>query len=87
MMITSKLKGANRAVVLETLKEQKTLTQLSSKFGLHVNQIIDWRKQVIVGFPSLFGAKKDSLTEDILEELTPPLYQQIGQLKSISQFG
>lgn len=29
MMITSKLKGANRAVVLETLKEQKTLTVYS----------------------------------------------------------
>jgi transposase-like protein len=68
-------------VVLETLKEQKTLTQLSSEFGLHVNQISDWKKQVITGLPSLFGAKKDSLTEDIQEELTAPLYQQIGQLK------
>ena len=26
-------------VVLETLKEQKTLAQLSSEFGLHANQI------------------------------------------------
>ena len=81
MMKISKLNGAARAVVLETLKEQKTLTQLSSEFGLHVNQISDWKKQVITGLPSLFGAKKDSLTEDIQEELTAPLYQQIGQLK------
>jgi transposase len=68
-------------VVLETLKEQKTLTQLSSEFGLHVNQISDWKKQAIAGLPSLFGAKKDSISEDIQDELTAPLYQQIGQLK------
>jgi transposase-like protein len=68
-------------IVLETLKEQKTLSQLSSEFGLHANQISDWKRQAISGLPSLFGAKRDSVSEDLHEELTAPLYQQIGQLK------
>jgi transposase-like protein len=74
-------------VVLETLKEQKTLSQLSSEFGLHANQISDWKRQAISGLPSLFGAKRDSVSEDIQEELTVPLYQQIGQLKTVRRFG
>lgn len=73
-------------VVLETLKEQKTLSQLSSEFGLHANQISDWKRQAISGLPSLFGAKRDSVSEDLQEELTAPLYQQIGQLKVENDF-
>jgi transposase-like protein len=83
MTKVSKLSGAARAVVLETLKEQKTLSQLSSEFGLHANQISDWKRQAISGLPSLFGAKRDSVSEDLHEELTAPLYQQIGQLKTV----
>lgn len=38
MMEFLKLNGAARAVVLEALKEQKTLAQLSSDFELHPTQ-------------------------------------------------
>lgn len=68
-------------VVLEVLKEQKTLAQLSGEFELHAQQISDWKKQVISGIPTLFGIKKGTLSEEEKEELTSPLYQQIGQLK------
>ena len=68
-------------VVLETLKGQKTLAQLSSEFGLHANQITEWKKQALLGFPSLFSGQQRIITEDETELLTAPLYQQIGQLK------
>jgi transposase len=73
-------------VVLETLKAQKTLSQLSSEFGLHVTQISEWKKQVVLGLPTLFGTKNISVSEDVQEELTAPLYQQIGQLKVENDF-
>jgi transposase-like protein len=73
-------------VVLEALKEQKTLAQLSSEFELLAPQISDWKKQVITGIPSLFGAKKVLISDDQQEELTSPLYQQIGQLKVENDF-
>jgi transposase len=73
-------------VVLEALKEQKTLAQLSSEFELLSPQISDWKKQVITGIPSLFGTKKILISEDQQEALTCPLYQQIGQLKVENDF-
>lgn len=68
-------------VVLEALKEQKTLAQLSSEFELQAHQISDWKKHVVSGIPSLFGTKKEIISDEKEEELTAPLYQQIGQLK------
>lgn len=68
-------------VVLEVLKEQKTLAQLSGEFELQAHQISDWKKQVVSGIPTLFGVKKGVISDDDKEELTAPLYQQIGQLK------
>lgn len=68
-------------VVLETLKGQKTLTQICSEFELHPNQVSQWKQQVLAGIPTLFGQSKSHQTEGEKEELTAPLYQQIGQLK------
>lgn len=68
-------------VVLEALKEHKTLAQLCSEFELHATQIGDWKKQVVNGIPSLFAGKRILISEQEKEELTDPLYQQIGQLK------
>jgi putative transposase len=72
-------------VVLEVLKEQKTLAQLSTQFELHANQITDWKKQAISAMPTLFEGKNQRQTTNLdpeqIELLTAPLYQQIGQLK------
>lgn len=68
-------------VVLEALKEQKTLAQLSGEFELHANQISDWKKQAILGLPTVFGGQRVTISDEAQEELTAPLYQQIGQLK------
>lgn len=68
-------------VVLEALKEQKTLPQLSSEFEVSANQISLWKNEIIKGLPIVFGAKKVDLTPEKEEEITAPLYQQIGELQ------
>ena len=68
-------------VVLEALKEQKTLAQLSSEFEVSANQISLWKNEIIKGLPIVFGAKKVDLTPEKEEEITAPLYQQIGELQ------
>lgn len=67
-------------VALESLKEEKTLAQLSSEFGVHVNQIRQWRQKLLDELPSLFSdrRKKNDRNND---ELIAELYRQIGQLK------
>lgn len=83
-MVTNMRRGHDAAVkarvALEALKEEKTMAQLSSEFGVHVNQIRQWRQKLLEELPSLFSdrrKKKDKEGEELLSEL----YRQIGQLK------
>ncbi|WP_201394312.1 transposase [Ktedonobacter sp. SOSP1-85] len=41
-------------VVKEILREEKSLSQIASEYGTHVNVISRWRDQVLAGFPALF---------------------------------
>jgi len=41
-------------VALEAAKGEKTIAQLSSEFGVHANQIRQWRKQLLEELPRLF---------------------------------
>ena len=68
-------------VVLELLKETKTLSQLATEYGVHPNVLRAWRELALKELPSVF-AQRDSL-RDIqaaharqLEEL----YAEIGRL-------
>jgi len=73
--------GAFKAkVALEAVKGEKTLAQLSSEFGVHANQIGQWRKQLLKELPSLFSNRRTKHDRD-QEDLVSELYRQIGQLK------
>ena len=73
--------GAFKAkVALEAIKGEKTLAQLSSEFGVHANQIGQWRKQLLRELPSLFSDRRRKQDRD-QEDLVSELYRQIGQLK------
>ena len=67
-------------VAIEAIKGIKTLNELASEYQVHPNQISDWKKQLLLGAPELFapGKKRMSKTE---EEMTAPLYEEIGRLK------
>jgi len=70
-------------VVLEALKGVKTLAQISSDFGIHAQQITDWKRQVLDGIPTIFESptSKPTLNIEQREQIENPLFQQIGQLK------
>ena len=73
--------GAFKAkVALEALKQEKTIAQLSSDFGIHANLIFNWKKHLQQELPGIFSVrkKKKELEATKLEE---ELYRQIGQLK------
>ena len=67
-------------VALEAVKEQQTIAQIASAYGVHPNQVGQWKKQLLSELPHLFsdGRKKETRNHS---ELTASLYQQIGQLK------
>jgi putative transposase len=67
-------------VALEALKEQKTLSQLASEFGVHPTQITQWKKQLLEGGSRLFG--QQHLREEREQAAREAeLFEQIGRLK------
>ena len=64
-------------VVLEALKGVKTMAQISSEFGIHAQQITDWKRQVLDGIPGIFDSptSKPTLNIEQLEQIENPLFQ------------
>lgn len=68
-------------VVVELLKEEKTLSQLASEHQVHPNQLRQWRDLVLQEMASLFDKKGQ--TADFLaahEQQVEGLYAEIGKL-------
>lgn len=67
-------------VALEAVKEIKTLSELASEYQVHPNQVSEWKKQLVRQAPELFS-RKNARDPKSAEELTSPLYEEIGRLK------
>jgi transposase len=68
-------------IVQELLKENKSLTQLASEYGVHPNQLRDWKKVALQGLPSLFEANKNTNAAALDQvQKIDELYAQIGRL-------
>ncbi len=74
-------------VVLEVLKETKTISQLASEYGVHPNILRDWKNAAIRGLPDVFE-RRDSLTEvkATYERQLEDLYAEIGRLTTHVNF-
>jgi len=62
---------------LEAVKKEKTISQLSSEYGVHLNQITQWRKRMLEELPDIFSKKRRKKEKDA-EEFQAELYQQIA---------
>jgi putative transposase len=67
-------------VALEALKGDRTMAELSSEFGVHANQIRQWRQKLVDELPGMFSDRRRKNDKETEEE-TSELYRQIGQLK------
>src|SRR5574340_836216 len=67
-------------VVSATLREDQTLNQLSAHFGVHSVVIGDWKRQVLLALPGLFGQKVERDAEAVAAR-ERELYEQIGRLE------
>lgn len=68
-------------IVLEALRETKTVAQLAAEHQIHPNLIAKWKQTAIGDLPTLFerGAVKDEHSEE-QEKKIAQLYQEIGKL-------
>jgi transposase-like protein len=67
-------------VALEAIRGLKTTAQLASEFQVHPVQISQWKRQALDHLPEVFG-RDAGHKECSAEELTAPLFQEIGRLK------
>jgi transposase len=67
-------------VALEALKNQRTIAQIASEYGVHPNMITQWKQRLLNELPDIFNNKHQKNKQDN-ETLQAELYRQIGQLK------
>ena len=67
-------------VAVEAIKGIKTTAELTSEFQVHPAQISQWKRHAVEGLPGLFQGPTTRAAPSI-EEVTTPLYEQIGRLK------
>lgn len=66
-------------VVVDALKGEKTLPQLSSEHGVHPTQIKDWKDQGMEAMRDRFSQRRGRKRRDEVEE--SHLFEEIGRLK------
>ena len=67
-------------VALDAVKGVKTTNELASEYKVHPNQVTQWKKQLVSNAAQLFARGKSGSAPNE-EELTGPLYEEIGRLK------
>jgi len=67
-------------VALEAIKEQKTIAELASLYGVHPTQITKWKRKALDFIQEIFSDKFQSQVKDD-DELIQELYKQIGKLQ------
>ena len=69
-------------IVLETLKGEKTLSEIAAENNVNPNLLSKWKKMAVEGLPTLF--EEENLQKrrilKVHEEEKSELYKQIGKL-------
>jgi len=64
-------------VAFEAASGFKTIAQIASEYGVHPNQVGQWKKKLLEGLPEIFMDKR-VYREKERDEVEAELYRQIG---------
>ena len=71
--------GFKAKVALAALREDRTLAELESQFGVHGNQISRWKHAAIDGLADVFGNRKNLGPDQA--GLIAELHRKIGEIE------
>jgi transposase-like protein len=78
MSRTLRTAAFKKKVALEALREDKTLSQIASLYGVHPIQVSKWKKELLDGAESVFEDKRTRRKEEGVAR--EDLERKIGQL-------
>ena len=67
-------------VVLELLKEERPVSKISSEYGVHSNQLYQWKAQALKNLPRLFDEEQATAKANQANQKLDELYAEIGRL-------
>ena len=67
-------------IAVEAVKGQRTVQEIASHYGVHPNQVTQWKKQLLDGAAEAF-ANARFRDGEADEQLKAELYQQVGKLQ------
>ncbi|WXJ78266.1 hypothetical protein MTMBA_03330 [Moorella thermoacetica] len=69
-------------IVLEILKEEKSIAQIASEYGIHPSVLNRWRNTAVEKLPSLFTDETKNLEnmKSEYEKKIQDLYAEVGRL-------
>jgi transposase-like protein len=67
-------------IAVEALKGQRTIQEIASHYGIHPNQVTQWKKQLLEGAAEVFSNGREYAGEAD-EQMKAELYQQVGKLQ------
>ena len=66
---------------MAAIREEGTIAEISSKYGVHASQVNAWKKTVQDGVKGLFGTEKKAAAVDATDSAqVSALHEKVGQL-------
>ena len=73
-------------VALEAVKEESTISEIASKYEIHPNMVINWKRQFIENASKLFIDKRTKKAREQRENNEEQLFKTIGKLQVENNF-
>lgn len=67
-------------IAVEAIRGQRTIQEIASHYGIHPNQVTQWKKQLLDGASEVFSSRREHEGEAD-EQMKAELYQQVGKLQ------
>lgn len=67
-------------VALEAIRQERSVNELAAQYQVHPTQINAWKKKALEGMESVLADGRKQPHQDP-EQVTAPLYEEIGRLK------